>query len=82
LAVLGWRLVLPFGQIPPGDLDPLMALMVQARVFEPTKRGEYILTEPFTRTLFERPRFQQLNKGVKRYRERLIQTLEDILSKK
>ncbi|GIK36922.1 MAG: hypothetical protein BroJett011_07550 [Chloroflexota bacterium] len=82
MAVLGWRLVLPFGQVPPSALDRLLALMRQARIFTETPQSDYMLAESFTRTLFERPRYQQLNKGVKRYRERLIQKLEDILTRK
>jgi hypothetical protein len=82
MAVLGWRLVLPFGQVPPSALDRLLALMRQACIFTETPQGDYMLAESFTRTLFERPRYQQLNKGVKRYRERLIQKLEDILTRK
>lgn len=81
LVVLGWRLVLPFGQVSPVAFDRLLALMRQARIFSETPQGDYVLTESFTRILFERPRYQQLNKGVKRYRERLIQKLEDILSR-
>jgi hypothetical protein len=80
LATLGWRLVLPFGKVSAEGLDRLMTAMTQASIFEETKKGGCVLAEPFTRTLFERPRYQQLNKGVKLYRERLIQKLEEVLS--
>ncbi len=76
LEVLGFRLVLPFGKVPSTALDTLLNTMVRAEILQFTSEGELVLDEAYYRTLFEKPRYHDLNKGMKLYREKILHFLE------
>ncbi|QTA78420.1 Uncharacterized protein dnl_06410 [Desulfonema limicola] len=78
IEILGFRWVEPFKTTNENRLHYLISAMMKADIFELNEQLEFVLTESFSASLFERPRFQLINKGVKPFREKLIEKLEAI----
>ena len=81
IEILGFQLILPFGKVPPTGLDRLIEMMMRFNILLCSKQGELVLENSYHLTMFEKPRYHSLNKGMRHYREKILYVLEKISTK-